>query len=217
MIQMTAALHRYLLDVTVREPDVLARLREETAPMAGAGMQISPDQGQLMQLLVQLIGARRAIEVGVFTGYSSLSVALALPADGKLIACDVNEEWTSIARRYWKLAGVDHKVELRLAPAQQTLDALLASGAAGTFDFCFIDADKDGYDAYYERCLQLSRPGGLIAIDNALWGGQVADPSVKDSETEAIRALNAKVGRDERVNINLLPVGDGLLLAQKRG
>jgi predicted O-methyltransferase YrrM len=216
MIQMTEALHQYLLDVTVREPEVLGRLRAETAPMPGAGMQISPDQGQLMQLLVRLVGARRAIEVGVFTGYSSLAVALALPADGKLVACDVNEEWTAIARRYWAQAGVDHKIELRLAPGVETLDRLLADGGAGTFDFFFIDADKEGYDDYYERCLRLSRPGGLIAVDNALWGGSVADESVTDADTVAIRALNAKVAHDERVTMSLLPVGDGLLLAQKR-
>jgi len=216
IIQMTEALHQYVLDTNVREPEVLARLRAETAPMPGAGMQISADQGQFMQLLVQLIGARQAIEVGVFTGYSSLSVALALPVDGRLIACDVNEEWTSIARGYWKLAGVEHKIELRLLPARETLDQLLTAGRAGSFDFCFIDADKEGYDDYYERCLRLLRPGGLIAVDNALWGGRVADRSVDDEDTRAIRALNAKVSRDDRVTSSLIPVGDGLLLARKR-
>src|SRR5688572_19003473 len=176
-------------------------------------MQISPEQGQLMRLLVELSGARRAIEVGVFTGYSSLCVALAMPPDGRLIACDVSEEWTSIARCYWAKAGVAQKVELRLAPALETLDGLLAAGQAQCFDFCFIDADKDRYDDYYERCLSLSRSGGLIAIDNALWGGSVADQSRRDEDTEAIRALNAKVVRDERVSMSLVPIGDGLLLA----
>jgi predicted O-methyltransferase YrrM len=213
---LSDSLQEYLLRATLREPEVLAELRAETATLPAARMQISPEQGQLMRLLVELIGARRAIEVGVFTGYSSLSVALAMPPDGRLIACDVSEEWTAIARRYWVKAGVAHKVELRLAPALQTLDALLAEGQENEFDYCFIDADKDRYDDYYERCLRLSRPGGLVAIDNALWGGSVADRSQQDEDTEAIRALNAKVVRDERVSMSLVPIGDGLLLARKR-
>jgi predicted O-methyltransferase YrrM len=213
---LSESLQQYLLSATLREPELLAELREETQKLPGAGMQISPEQGQLMRLLVESIGARKAIEVGVFTGYSSISVALALPADGRLIACDVNEEWTGVARRYWAKAKVANKIELRLAPALETLDALLAAGDAGSFDFCFIDADKERYDDYYERCLQLCRSGGLIAIDNALWGGSVADPSAQDEDTAAIRALNAKVLRDERVSMSLVPIGDGVLLARKR-
>jgi predicted O-methyltransferase YrrM len=213
---LSDSLQEYLLRATLREPEVLAELRAETAKLPAARMQISPEQGQLMRLLVESIGARRAIEVGVFTGYSSLSVALAMPPDGRLIACDVSEEWTAIARRYWANAGVAHKIELRLAPALETLDALLAEGQENDFDFCFIDADKDRYDDYYERCLRLLRPGGLVAIDNALWGGSVADRSQRDEDTEAIRALNAKVVRDERVSMSLVPIGDGLLLARKR-
>ncbi len=213
---LSDSLQQYLLRATLREPEVLVQLREETAKLPGAGMQISPEQGQLMRLLVELMGARKAIEVGVFTGYSSISVALGMPPDGRLIACDVNEEWTAIARRYWAKAKVADKIELRLAPALQTLDALLAAGQAGGFDFCFIDADKDRYDDYYERCLLLLRPGGLIAIDNALWGGSVADQSIQDEDTRAIRALNAKVLSDERVSMSLVPVGDGVLLARKR-
>jgi caffeoyl-CoA O-methyltransferase len=166
--------------------------------------------------LVELLGARRALEVGVFTGYSALAVALALPADGKLVACDVNEEWTSIARRHWQRAGVADRIELRLAPASHTLDRLIADGQAGSFDLSFIDADKGGYDAYYEKSLVLLRTGGLLAIDNALWSGDVADESIHDDDTVAIRALNAKVGQDPRVTPCLVPIGDGLLLARKR-
>ena len=213
---LSDSLQEYLLRATLREPEVLAELRKETAKLSAARMQISPEQGQLMRLLAELIGVRRAIEVGVFTGYSSTCVALAMPADGRLIACDVSEEWTAMARRYWAKAGVSQKIELVLAPALQTLDGLLAAGQAESFDFCFIDADKDRYDDYYERCLRLLRPGGLVAIDNALWGGSVADRSQRDEDTEAIRALNAKVVRDERVSMSLVPIGDGLLLARKR-
>jgi caffeoyl-CoA O-methyltransferase len=213
---LSDSLQEYLLRHTLREPEVLTRLREETARLPGAQMQISPEQGQLMRLLVQLMGARRTIEIGVFTGYSSISVALALPAGGRLIACDVNEEWTTIARRYWAMAKVMDKIELRLAPALQTLDGLLAAGEAGGFDFCFIDADKERSDDYYERCLELLRPGGLVAVDNALWEGSVADPSNQSESTVAIRALNAKVLADERVSMSLVPIGDGVLLAHKR-
>ncbi len=215
-IPMTEALRGYLLETIVREPEVLARLREETARLPAGGMQISPEQGRLMAFLIELVGARRALEVGVFTGYSSLSVALALPDDGRLVACDVSEEWTNVARRYWKEAGVADKVELRLGPALQTLDALLAAGESGSFDFAFIDADKSGYDAYYERCLALLRRGGLLGVDNTLWGGLVADPSDQSQSTLAIRALNAKIARDSRVSASLIPIGDGLYLARKR-
>jgi predicted O-methyltransferase YrrM len=205
-----------LLDVTVREPAVLTKLRDETGRMPRGGMQISPEQGQFMALLVELIGARRAIEVGVFTGYSSLRVALAMPADGKLVACDVSEEFTNVARRYWREAGVESKVDLRLGPALATLNALIAEGGRGTYDFAFIDADKSNYDGYYERCLELVRAGGLIAVDNTLWSGAVADPSQQDPDTRAIRELNAKIPDDPRVSSSLVPIGDGLLLARKR-
>jgi len=179
-------------------------------------MQIAPEQGQFMALLVQLIGAKKTLEVGVFTGYSSLSVALALPADSKIIACDVSEEYTAIARRYWQQAGVADKIDLRLAPAIETLDQLLAASVAQTFDFAFIDADKENYDAYYERCLQLVRPGGLIAIDNVLWSGRAADPLDQDQSTQAIRAFNEKLHDDERITLSLVPIADGLTLALKR-
>ena len=215
-ITMTEALYGYMLKATLREPELLARLRAETAALPSAGMQISPEQGQLMGLLVELIGARRALEIGVFTGYSSTVVALALPADGTLVACDVNADWTSVARRYWREAGVESKIELHVQPALQTLDALLARGQAGTFDFAFIDADKTGYDDYYERCLRLLRVGGLIAVDNTLWSGAVADEADQRESTRAIRALNAKITADARVTTSLIPIGDGLYLARKR-
>jgi predicted O-methyltransferase YrrM len=208
--------HDYLLSVSLREPDVLRELREETAGLERSEMQIGPEQGQLMALLVELIGARRTLEIGTFTGYSALVVALALPPDGRVLACDVSEEWTSIARRYWAKAGVSEKIDLRLGPAVETLEGLLAEGQHDQFDFAFIDADKASYDAYYELCLQLVRPGGLIAVDNVLWSGKVADASVTDADTEAIRRLNAKLSSDERVTLSLLPVGDGLTLARKR-
>jgi caffeoyl-CoA O-methyltransferase len=214
-ISITEPLWRYLIDVTVREPTVLAKLREETGSMPNGGMQISPEQGQFMALLIELVGARRAIEVGVFTGYSSLRVALALPADGQVVACDVSEEYTNVARRFWREAGVENKIELRLGPALATLDALLAQGERGKFDFAFIDADKGNYGGYYERCLELLRPGGLIAVDNTLWSGAVADPKKQDPDTLAIRELNAKVSGDSRVSSSLVPIGDGLLLARK--
>ena len=213
---LTPELHEYLLRASVREPEVLARLREETRPLPWSGMQIGPEQGQLMRFLVETIGARRAIEVGVFTGYSSISVALGLPDDGELVACDVSEEWTSLARRYWAEAGVAHKITLHLRPAVETLDALLARGRAGDFDFAFIDADKERYDDYYERCLALVRPGGIIAFDNVLWGGRVADPKDTSADTEALRRLNLKLRDDARVAIALVPIGDGLTLARKR-
>ncbi len=209
-------LYNYLLSVSLREPEILEKLRQETANHPRSGMQISPEQGQFMSLLVQLIGAKKTLEVGVFTGYSSLSVALALPPDGKIIACDVSEEFTAIARRYWQEAGVADKIDLRLAPALETLDRLLATGQAETFDFAFIDADKENYDGYYERSLQLVRPGGLIAIDNVLWSGQVAQEQNQDESTQAIRALNEKLHHDERITLSLVPIADGLTLAIKR-
>jgi len=213
---MTEPLYEYLLTVNRPVPELFARLRAETLQLPNAMMQISIEQGQFMDLLTRLIGAKKVLEVGVFTGYSALTVASALPEDGKLIACDVSTEWTSIGRRYWEEAGVAHKIDLRIAPAIETLDSLLASGHAGTFDFAFIDADKPNYDAYYERILQLLRPNGLIAIDNTLWSGKVADNTVQDESTVALRALNAKICADSRVTLSVLPVGDGLTLALKR-
>lgn len=213
---MTEALSDYVRRVTLREPQLLCELREETAKLPRSNMQISPEQGQFISLLTELHDTRRALEVGVFTGYSSLSVALAMPDEGRLTACDISEEWTSIARRYWERAGVANKIDLRIAPALQTLDALLADGQGGHYDFAFIDADKSNYDGYYERCLALLRPGGLIAIDNVLWGGAVVDPAQQDADTRAIRALNEKIGTDDRVSMNLVPIGDGLMLARKR-
>jgi predicted O-methyltransferase YrrM len=206
----------YIASVSLREPDVLRRLREATAPMPEVSCQIAPEQGQFMALLIRLIGAKRTLEIGTFTGYSSTAVALALPDDGKIIACDINAEWTAMARQYWREAGVEHKIDLRLAPAVQTLDQLIAEGQAGTFDFAFIDADKSHYDAYFERSLELVRTGGLIAIDNVLWHGKAADPSVKEADAEAVRALNRKLHHDERVWLSMIPIGDGLTLACKR-
>jgi predicted O-methyltransferase YrrM len=214
-VQLTDALEAYIRTVSLREPDVLRRLREETAPMRLAGMQISPEQGQFMALLARLIGARRYLEIGTFTGYSALTMALALPEDGRVVACDVSREWTSVGQRYWREAGVEHKIDLRLAPALETLDALIAERAAA-FDFAFIDADKENYDGYYERALRLVRRGGIIAIDNVLWSGAVADPSRRDADTMAIDRLNRKLAQDERVDVSLLPLGDGLTLAVPR-
>ncbi|BAZ13085.1 O-methyltransferase family protein [Calothrix sp. NIES-4071] len=207
-------LRDYLLSVSVREPEILTQLRHETAQHPMAIMQIAPEQGQFISLLVQLIGAKKTLEVGVFTGYSALVVALALPDDGKIVACDISEEYTQIARRYWEKAGVSHKIDLHIAPAVDTLDKLIQTEAE-TFDFAFIDADKSAYDDYYERCLQLIRPGGLIAIDNVLWFGRVAQEEVQDNRTKKIRALNAKLYQDARVNISLVPIGDGLMLARR--
>ena len=217
-IQMTAALREYLLARGTRESAAAQALRKETARRfeRWSAMQICPEQGAFMALLVRLIGARRTIEVGTFTGYSALVVAAALPADGQVVACDVSEEWTTLGQRFWRQAGVAAKIDLRLRPAVETLDALIANGEAGAFDFAFIDADKANYDTYYERCLTLLRPGGLVAIDNALWGGRVADAQANDEATAAIRALNEKVHGDARVDAALLPLGDGLSLALKR-
>ncbi len=210
------SLHSYILATSLREPDILQRLREETAAMPMARMQISPEQGQFLQLLIGMLNATKTIEVGVFTGYSSLAVALALTENGRIVACDVSEEYTRIARRYWEQAGVAGKIDLRIGPAIETLDRLLAYGQGGTFDFAFIDADKENYDEYFERILELLRPGGIIAIDNVLWSGKVADPTVTDPETSALRALNLKLRDDPRVRVSMLPIGDGLTLALKQ-
>ena len=215
-IEIDDRLHDYILANSLREPAVLRRLREETAGLPHAGMQIGPEQGQFMALLVELIGARRTLEIGTFTGYSALVVALALPPEGRVVACDVSAEYTAVARRYWAEAGVGDKIELHLAPALETLDRLLAEGQAGSFDFAFIDADKANYRAYYERALALLRPGGLTAIDNVLWSGKVVEAASEDPDTRAIQALNATVKDDSRVTISLLPLGDGLTLARKR-
>jgi predicted O-methyltransferase YrrM len=212
---LSDALYDYLLSVSLREPEILAELRGETMAMAERSMQIAPEQGQFMALLVRLTGARRILEIGTFTGYSALAMALALPPDGRIVACDVSEAWTAVARRYWRRAGVEARIELRLAPATETLDALIAEGAEASFDFAFIDADKGRYLDYYERSLTLLRSGGLIAIDNTLWGGSVADPAKTDADTAAIRAFNAALHDDPRVELSLVPIGDGLTLARK--
>ncbi|WP_245915984.1 class I SAM-dependent methyltransferase [Merismopedia glauca] len=214
-IGLDSKLYNYLLSVSLREPEILQQLRQETANHPYANMQIAPEQGQFMALLVQLLGAKKTIEVGTFTGYSALAVALALPPNGQVIACDVSAEFTAIARRYWQLAGVDGKIDLRLAPALETLDELLANELAGSFDFAFIDADKENYQAYYERCLKLVRVGGLIAVDNVLWDGQVADNNIQDSSTISIRDFNYQLHNDRRVTISLIPIADGLTLALK--
>jgi caffeoyl-CoA O-methyltransferase len=209
-------LYDYIVSVSVREDPRLTRLRSATSELPGATMQISSDQGQFMSLLARLAAARRAIEVGVFTGYSALCIALALPDDGRLIACEINEEYAEVAHRFWEEAGAAHKIDLRIAPALETLDGLLAGGEAGTFDLGFIDADKGNYGVYFERLLQLMRPGGLIMIDNVLWGGLVLDPAQADPDTDAIRSLNQRLFVDERVDISLVPIGDGLTLVRKR-
>ncbi len=211
-------LYQYILANSIREHPAQIALREATRAHPHAGMQISPEQGQFMALLIKMLGARRTIEVGVFTGYSALTVALALPVEGKVLACDISDEYTRIGKPFWVLAGVAGKIELCLAPALQTLDARIAAGEAGQYDFAFIDADKSGYDAYYERCLTLVRAGGLIAIDNTLWSGKVAAPAENDdADTKALQALNVKLHRDQRIDVSLLPIGDGLTLARKRG
>ena len=215
-IALTDALYDYLLSVSLREPELLRKLREETSADPMARMQISPEQGQFMGLLARLMGARRCLEIGVFTGYSSLALALALPEDGRILACDVSERWTAVARRYWAAAGVAHKIELRLATAMDTLDRLVADGASDTFDFAFIDADKESYLGYYERVLRLLRPGGLVVTDNTLWSGRVADPENAEPDTVALRHYNEHLHLDERVDLSLVPIGDGLTLARKR-
>jgi predicted O-methyltransferase YrrM len=209
-------LWEYMRRVTLREPALLKRLRQETANDPRSSCQISAEQGQFMGLLMHLIGARRTIEIGVYTGYSALSVAMALPDDGRIIACDISEEWTSVARRYWREAGVDGKIDLRLAPALSTLDGLIANGQANQYDFVFIDADKPNYINYYDRALVLLRPGGLIGVDNVLWSGRVIDPAFDDPDTVAIRAFNEQLQNDDRVWLSMLPVRDGLTLACKK-
>lgn len=215
-IGLDDAVHHYLLDVSPREPDVLRRLREETASRENADMQIAPEQGQFMALLVRLIGAERTLEVGTFTGYSALVVALALPPHGRVTACEISEEYAAVARRWWQEGGVAEKIEIRVAPAAETLDRMLEEGLAGRFDFAFIDADKAGYVEYWERCLRLVRKGGLIAVDNVLWDGRVADPTNDEESTNAIRAFNAHARDDGRVDLALVPIGDGLTLARVR-
>ena len=216
MTPLDDALYDYLSSVSLREPGVLRRLREETAKMPQHNMQIGPEQGQFMALLIELTGARKCLEVGTFTGYSALAVALALPDDGRLIACDISEEFTARAKPFWEEAGVAGKIELRIGPALDTLDALIEGGESGTFDFAFIDADKVNYLGYFQRALDLARPGGLICVDNVLWNGAVADPSRNDEDTEAIRAFNAALTNDPRISLSMLPMGDGLTLARKR-
>jgi predicted O-methyltransferase YrrM len=215
-VNLDERLYRYLLSVSLREPEVLRELREETAALPDAGMQVAPEQGQFMALLARLTGARRVLEVGVFTGYSSTAFALALPEDGRITACDLSEAWTAVARRYWAKAGVSDRIELHLGPALETLDRLIGAGESGRYDLAFIDADKENSLSYYERCLQLLRPGGLLLVDNALWDGKVADPDADDADTRAIRELNLRARDDARVEISLLPLADGLLLALKR-
>ena len=214
-LNLTDTIYQYLLNTSLREHPAQVALREATRTHPYATMQISPEQGQFMAMLVRLIGARRTIEVGVFTGYSALTVALALPEDGKVLACDISDDFTRVGVPHWQSAGVAHKIDLQLAPALSTLDARIAAGEQGQYDFAFIDADKSSYDSYYERCLVLLRVGGLIAIDNTLWSGKVAAPS-EDVDTKALQALNSKLHRDERVDISMLPIGDGLTLARKR-
>lgn len=215
--QLNEALYNYMLSVSSRETAVMKQLRETTARMFPnqAEMQISPEQGQFMALLVELIGAKKTLELGVFTGYSALRVASVLPANGKLVACDVSKEWTDVAQSFWQQAGVADKIDLRIGPALTTLDQLMANGETNTFDFSFIDADKVNYPAYYEKVLQLTRPGGLIAIDNVFQDGRVADPQNKARNTEVIRGLNKLLHQDERVNISMVPISDGLTLVRK--
>jgi len=214
-LNLDDTLYRYLVDVSLRDHPVLAELRDANRSHPLARMQIAAEQGQFMQLLVKLLGARNTLEIGTFTGYSALAVALALPDDGRVIACDISREYTDAARGYWEKAGVAHKIDLRIAPALETLDALLVQGRAGSIDFAFIDADKTGYDAYYERCLALLRQGGLVAVDNVLWSGRVAQPA-SDDDTAALQAFNRKLRDDARINLAMLPLGDGLTLARKR-
>jgi predicted O-methyltransferase YrrM len=216
-IGLTEDLHRYLLNNSVRESEILTKLRSHTEQHPMANMQISPEQGQLMGLLVELIGAKKCLEVGVFTGYSALCVAQKLPPDGKLIACDRDPLFTAVAQQFWELAGVRDRIELHLAPALETLDRLIDSGEAGTFDFAFIDADKNNYDRYYDRCFELVRSGGLILVDNVLWYGRVVDPEMEsDPRTQAIKDINTKIYRDDRIDLSLIPIGDGLTIVRKK-
>jgi predicted O-methyltransferase YrrM len=213
---LTESLYQYLWSSIDREPELLRQLRHETSALPLARMQIAPDQGQFMALLAQMTAARKVLEIGTFTGYSSLALALVMPAEGRVVCCDLSGEWTDIARRYWNQAGVADKIELHLQPALQTLEELLREGAEGSFDMAFIDADKENYRNYYEACLKLLRPGGLILIDNVLWGGSVIDEEINDIDTIAIRELNAALTNDLRITLSMLPVGDGLTLALKR-
>lgn len=215
-INLTPELYEYLQQVSLREAPVLEALREKTHQLSMARMQISPEQGQFMALLVELIGAKKTLDIGVFTGYSALVVALALPPEGKVVACDISVEWTNTAKRFWEKAGVANKIDLRIAPALITLQNLIDQGEAGTFDFAFIDADKKNYPNYYEKALTLLRPGGLIAIDNVFQGGRVANPQESSKEVVAIRAFNDMLLHDERVSISMVPISDGLSLARKR-
>ncbi|OAI05306.1 class I SAM-dependent methyltransferase [Methylomonas methanica] len=215
-ILVTDTLYDYILSTSLREPEVLKQLRAETALHTHSAMQIAPEQGQFMALLVELTGAKKILEIGVFTGYSSTCLALALPPEGRITACDISEEFTHVARRYWIQANVADKIDLRLGPALETLNSLIAAGHAGSYDMAFIDADKANYDSYYEQSLALLRPGGLLVIDNVLWNGRVVDPSIQDADTVAIRDLNQKIHADPRVTISLLPIADGLTLALKR-
>lgn len=216
-LQLTDEVYQYLLKFSLRETAIQQALREETATLNTKAMQISPEQGQFMALILKLMGAKNTLEIGVYTGYSALTTALALPAEGKIIACDVSAEWTDIGKRYWKEAEVENKIDLRLSPALDTLDSLLHHNSLhNTFDFAFIDADKGNYSLYYEKCLRLIRPGGLIMIDNTLWEGDVANPAINDASTRAIRALNEKLLNDDRIHLSLLPLGDGLSLALKK-
>ena len=215
-IAITESIYQYLCDHSLREDPILKDLRDHTYDMEERAMQIAPEQGQFMKMLVKLIGAKNTIEVGVFTGYSSLAIALALPEDGRIVACDVNPQYTSVAEKFWVSAGVREKIDLRIGPAKDTLLELINADLTGTFDFAFIDADKINYDHYYELCLQLIRPGGLITVDNVLWGGAVSDDTINDVDTNSIRALNDKLHQDERIDLSLVPVGDGLTLAMKR-
>ncbi len=215
-VAVTDTLYRYIVDHSLRDDPTLAALREETAKLPQAGMQIGPEQGQFMGLLAKLVGAKQCLEIGVFTGYSSLAVAMALPKDGRIIACDVSEEWTAIARKYWKKAGVEDKIDLRIGPALGTLDTLISLRQTNRFDMAFIDADKTNYLAYYERCIELMRKGGLIVVDNTLWSGDVANPANQKPDTVALRAFNEALHTDDRIDLALLPIGDGVTLARKR-
>lgn len=215
-INLTPPLYQYLQNYSLHEPEILQELRMQTAPMHGARMQISPEQGQFMALLMTMLQAKKTLDIGTFTGYSALVVALALPENGKVIACDVDKNATEVAKKFWQKANAANKIDLRLAPAIDTLKDLIAKGEGDTFDFAFIDADKDNYSNYYELSLQLLRRGGLIAVDNVLWSGRVADPNNNDKTTVAIRKLNELIHQDNRVMMSMLPIGDGLTLAMKR-
>ena len=215
-LKLTDSVYDYMLEHSLRESDACRLLREETAPMKMGMMQVSPEQGQFMAFLVRLTGTRRALEIGTFTGYSALCVAQALPSDGRLVCCDVSEEWTSVGQRYWQSAGVSDKIDLKIGPATETLQALREDGEEGRYDFAFIDADKENYLVYYENVLSLLRTGGVLLIDNVLWGGSVANPGKNDDDTNAIRTLNQHLHGDDRVLLSMLPVGDGLTLVMKQ-